>query len=259
MIMGDEKKFFNYEHNYIIYRSKTAMCVGSVYFNKGYQSSPVLALQFANVNPETENEQGANKTFNWSETNSYWFTTYDQIHNFYTKLVKWKNVIDYMKKNKLTDSNEIRDKFSGIADKNKISNPAKKTTVYMMPKFYNGVYYLGISYSSEKITVSITEDELDGMILYVGGYIQNYHQLLIMHRFMRFVMSSVDSGGSTSNNDGDSRSFDRGTRNQNSNNQQRQQKKQEAPPDDFGSPSDDDMSFDTSEILGDLDGFNDNI
>jgi len=200
----DAQRFANYENSMTIYRTKSAMAMGVLYFNKGYASTPVLAIQFAEVN----DEKAEQKTFNWeTENRIWWFRSYDAIYEFYKKLGKWKQIITHAKQQGITDSNVLSEKYKDFAEKNKISNPIKKKTLYMNVRFYN-VYFFGMTLASsnlpnKSISVSLYEDELDMIIQYIGDFIKNYHQLVLIHRQLAVARGFGKSDAATSN-DGDS-------------------------------------------------------
>lgn len=192
--MADEaQKFLNYENNMLIYRSKTAMSLGTLYFSKGYQSTPVLGMQFAECNdPEAEQ-----KTFNWdAETKSWYFPTYDKCYELFCKLGKWKRILMGLKEQRNTQNEEIQAKYKDFAEKNKISNPVKKKSLYISVRYYNG-YYLTFSLVSKeaKVSVSLTEDEFDMILQFIGDFIRNYHNLSMLHRQTTILRGLNKDGG----------------------------------------------------------------
>jgi hypothetical protein len=195
--MAEERRFLSYENSYTIYKSKTAMIAGVLYFSQGYQSTPVLALQFAQAN-EGDGDQ---KTFNWETEEKIWyFPNYDRIFEFLDKLNRWKRVIESLKQNKIVDGEEIKSKYGKLADENKISNPLKKKNIYILPRYYNG-YFLTVTFTG-KISVSLSADELNCLINYVSDFIRDYHKLALLHRTMNIlsrgapVANGSDSGSS---------------------------------------------------------------
>lgn len=193
-----EKRFLNYETSVTIYRTKTAMIYGSLYFSSGYQSTPVIGMQFADVNDPNAQE----KTFAWDATERVWyFPTYDKVYELYRKLVKWQKVIKWLAEKKITDQEDIKSKTKEVSDKEKIANPIKKKTIYINAKFYNGSYYLNFMLSLGKdnfTAVSVTEDELEMMLQFIGDIVKNYHQLALLHRIMQISRWQGKDGGNGS-------------------------------------------------------------
>lgn len=191
----NEKRFLNYENSLSIYRSKTAMIAGVLYFSQGYQSTPVIGLQFAEVNdPEAEQ-----KTFNWDTENKVWyFPTYDKCWELVKKLSKWKAIIANLRQQNVTDQNEISSRFKEYAEKNKISNPVKKKSLYLSVRYYNDYFFTATLVGQNiKCSVSLYEDELDMLIKYLGDFVTNYHSLALTHRIMTISRGMSKGNGSS--------------------------------------------------------------
>lgn len=178
--MAEEKRFLNYENSFSIYRSKTAMILGVLYFTQGYQSAPVIGLQFAQVN----DEHAEQKTFNWdSEEKIWYFPTYDKCYEFYHKLLKWKQIMTLLKKEEEKDNNAIADRFKDFTEKQKLSNPMKRKSIYLSVKYYNGyLFTMTLLFNKTSVGIALHEFELDMLIQYVGDFIKDYHKLTLMHR-----------------------------------------------------------------------------
>jgi len=197
-----EKRFLNYENSMSIYRSKTAFIIGVLYFSKGYQSTPVLGMQFAQcVDPDADQ-----KVFDWDGEDKVWYyPTYDKCYELYRKLAKWKAVLANIKQKGLTDKGEIEAATKDFADKNKISNPVKKKSLYISMRYYAG-YFITLSFSgTAKISVSISEDELEMLLQYTGDFIRDYHSLALQHRLLQMLKGQdgkQSNGGSSYNKSG---------------------------------------------------------
>jgi hypothetical protein len=187
----NEKRFLNYENSMSIYRSKTALIIGTLYFSKGYQSTPVLGMQFASVvDPDADQ-----KTFNWdSEEKVWYFPTYDKVFELYRKISKWKAIVGALKTEKVTDSNAITERYKDFANQNKIANPLKKKTMYLSVSYYNG-YFLKFSFTTgtkdsggSMVQVSLHEDEMEMLVQYIGDFVRNYHNLGLLHRTMNIQL-----------------------------------------------------------------------
>lgn len=189
----NEKRFLNYENSMSIYRSKTAIIVGTLYFTKGYQSTPVLGMQFAQcADPKAEQ-----KVFNWDADEKVWyFPTYDKIFELYRKINKWKAAISLLKAEKITDDKVISERYKELAEQTKIANPLKKKTLYTSISYYNGYFFkFGFSSSSSgdgrtTVNVALYEDEMEMLIQYIGDFIRNYHNLGLLHRMMNGVIGA---------------------------------------------------------------------
>ena len=201
--MADEKRILSFENSMSLYRSKTAMILGVMYFSKGYQSTPVIGMQFAECNDPSAEQ----KTFNWDTEEKVWyFPTYDKCYELYKKLGKWRQIIEFLKKEKNTDNNDINARFKEYAESHKISNPVKKKTLYIAVRYYNG-YLLTITLGMGKdnrVSVSLYEDEFDMILQYIGDFVKNYHNLSLSHRLMTimrgasFLDKPASDGSSTS-------------------------------------------------------------
>ncbi len=195
-----ENRFMRFENSVSIYRSKTAMIIGVLYFSKGYQSTPVIGMQFATVNDPEAKE----KTFGWdADEKSWYFPTYDKCFELFNKLSRWRLQITKLREAQVKDNKEIQEKYKDVADKHKISNPIKKKTIFMRPSYYEGSYFLQVTLNLGKdnyITVAITDDELDMILKYVSTFIDQYHQLSLLHRQIVIArgQNNDSAGGSRS-------------------------------------------------------------
>ena len=229
--MADEQqRFLNYENHLLIYRSKTAMSLGTLYFNKGYQTTPVLGMQFAKCNdPEAEQ-----KTFNWeAEEKSWYFPTYDKCFELFCKLGRWKRILMSLKEQRNTQNDEIQAKYKEYAEKQKIGNPVKKKSIYLSVRYYNG-YYLNVAFVSkgESVSVSLTEDEFDMILQFIGDFIRNYHLLALTHRQTMITRGLTKESGGGPRTDGGNKnnSYSGGNKSSGSGGA----KKSNGPPDDDG-------------------------
>lgn len=205
----NEKRFLNYENSLSIYRSKTAMIAGVLYFSQGYQSTPVIGFQFAEVNDPNAEQ----KTFNWDTEQKVWyFPTYDKCWELVKKLSKWKAIIANLRQQNVTNNDDISTRFKEYAEKNKISNPVKKKSMYLSARYYNE-YFFTISLVGQNIkcSVSLYEDELDMLIKYLSDFVTNYHVLSLQHRIMT-ISRGMSKGGNGSSRDDESGSKSSGGR-----------------------------------------------
>lgn len=208
-----ENRFMNFENSMSIYRSKTAMIIGVLYFSKGYQSTPVIGLQFATVNDPDAKE----KTFNWdAEEKCWYFPTYDKCYELYRKVSKWRIQMTKLRESATKDNKEIQDKYKDIADKQKIANPIKKKTLFMRPSYYEGTYFLQMTLNLGKdnyITVALAEDEVDMLLQYIGDFIKNYHNLALIHRQIMLARGQAkEAGGNGGGNGGSKQSYSGGSK-----------------------------------------------
>lgn len=191
----EERRFVSFENSIPIYRTKTAMFLGVVYFSKGYQSNPVFAIQFANVSDGVGPD--GQKMYDWNTRNTFYFTSYSAIWDFCYRWKKWLDILEHLKKNNVSNE-EIVNKYKDMADKMKISNPMKKTTIYIMPSCYEGKYLLRVTFSGI-ITVTVTDVEARMINDYLNSFLKLYHGNCITHRIMGILYRSFGRGDSPRN------------------------------------------------------------
>ena len=248
-----ENRFMNFENSMSLYRSKTAMIVGVLYFSKGYQSTPVIGMQFANVNDPDAKE----KTFGWDADEKCWyFPTYDKCYELFNKISRWRVQMSKLRESQIKDNKEIQEKYKEIADKQKIANPIKKKTLYMRPSYYDGAYFLQITLNLGKdnyITVALSEDEVDMILKYIGTFVDRYHDLAILHRQMMIASGRGKTGGNgngNGNGDSDNGSSKRGSYGGGSKGGYKKSNSDFAPNDSMGGPSSSGGGGDVDNLLG---------